>query len=393
MCAMPGKPSQTAGLEAPSAMAGRSTVRFLLFSDLHLDTPFRWANPDVGRNRRRMLRETLRRIARLADELRVEALCCGGDLYEHERFSPDTGAFLRVTFSELAPMPVLIAPGNHDWHGSASLYEQVDWSENVHVFSEDRLTPVCITDGLTIWGAAHRAPASTANFLEGFHVERGGVHLALFHGSEQASFAFQEQDKVPHAPFRADQVPAAGLHHAMLGHFHIPVDGKWHTYPGNPDPLEFGEEGERGAVLVIVAEGGSVSRVRHRVALSTVSDVSVNLDGVTHTEQVFDRVRRAVAPLEGYVRVTLTGEVDPDVDLRPEDIKPETVAAHLEGIAVRLGTLSIAYDIEELAAEHTVRGKFVRDVLGAKQLTEERRRRVLVTGLRALDGRNDLEVR
>jgi hypothetical protein len=124
-----------------------------------------------------------------------------------------------------------------------------------------------------------------------------------------------------------------------------------------------------------------------------VSDVSVNLDGVTHTEQVFDRVRRAVAPLEGYVRVTLTGEVDPDVDLRPEDIKPETVAAHLEGIAVRLGTLSIAYDIEELAAEHTVRGRFVREVLGAKQLTEERRRRVLVTGLRALDGRDDLEVR
>jgi hypothetical protein len=47
-----------------------------------------------------------------------------------------------------------------------------------------------------------------------------------------------------------------------------------------------------------------------------------------------------------------------------------------------------------LALEQTVRGQFVRDVRADPTLTDDQRRRVLVTGLRALDGRTDeLDVR
>ena len=63
-------------------------MKLLLFSDLHLDTHFRWAGQDAARLRRRNLRATLTKIVELADELNVDALCCGGDLYEHERFAP-----------------------------------------------------------------------------------------------------------------------------------------------------------------------------------------------------------------------------------------------------------------------------------------------------------------
>jgi DNA repair protein SbcD/Mre11 len=58
-------------------------MRLVLFSDLHLDTAFRWAPPDVARRRRRALRDTLVRIVALADEVDADAICCGGDLYEH----------------------------------------------------------------------------------------------------------------------------------------------------------------------------------------------------------------------------------------------------------------------------------------------------------------------
>jgi hypothetical protein len=44
-----------------------------------------------------------------------------------------------------------------------------------------------------------------------------------------------------------------------------------------------------------------------------------------------------------------------------------------------------------VAREPTVRGQFVRDVLAAG-LPSDEQRRVVITGLRALDGRADLEV-
>jgi exonuclease SbcD len=367
-------------------------MKLLLFSDLHLDTPFRWAQPELARARRRALRETLQRIGTLAASENVDALVCGGDLYEHDRVAADTGALLRSVFAELHPMPVFLAPGNHDWYGPTSLYRQVDWSPNVHVFAEARLSPVDLTDGLTLWGAAHCAPANTDNFLHRFHTERGGINLALFHGSEHSEFRYQETGKVPHAPFGAEEIRAAGLDHALLGHFHQPRDAETHTYPGNPDPLVFGETGERGAVTVKVAENGAVERVRHRVAQSIVHDVIVTLDGIEHSGQIRQRVETAVAGLSGTVRVTLTGEISADVDARPELLAG--AGRHLDILVPRFGEIRATYDMEALAQESTVRGQFVRDVQAASHLNDETRRKVLITGLRAFDGRKDeLEVR
>lgn len=367
-------------------------MKFLHFADLHLDTPFRWAPPELARARRQGLRQTLTRICDLATEHQVDALTCGGDLYENERFTPDTAAFLRATFGALHPMPVFLAPGNHDWFGPRSLYRQVAWSPNVRVFDTAALTPVPLSDGFTLWGAAHRAPANTPGFLDGFRVDRGGLHVALFHGSERHAFTLQGEGKAPHAPFRAEQIPLAGLAHALLGHFHTPTEGPTHTYPGNPDPLTFGETGPRGAVLLTFAEDGTVTRKRFTVATSAVHDVTVDLTGVTHSDEVAGRTLGAVATLTGVARVTLCGEVGPEVDLRLADIAAAR-PAHLDALLPRLGSVSAGYDVEHLKEEPTVRGQFVRDVLAATTVTAEQRRKVLITGLRALDGRSsELEV-
>ena len=367
-------------------------MRFLHFADLHLDTPFRWATPELARSRRHALRETLQRICQLAGEHQVDALTCGGDLYENDRFTPDTAAFLRATFAELDPLPVFLAPGNHDWFGPKSLYRQVDWSANVCVFDTATLTPVLLADGFTLWGAGHRAPANTSGFLDNFRVDRGGVHVALFHGSEQHAFGLQEEGKVPHAPFRAEQVAQAGLHHALLGHFHTPIDTPTYTYPGNPDPLTFGETGPRGAVLLTVAADGAITRQRFTVATSAVHDLTIDMTSVTHFSEVGQRVLDEVAALTGVVRVTLRGEVGPDMDLRLEDIAALR-PAHLDALLPRLGSVTVAYDLERLKEEPTVRGQFVRDVMASDDLSDEQRRKVLITGLRALDGRSsELEV-
>jgi exonuclease SbcD len=367
-------------------------VRLLFFADLHLDAPFAWARPEVARARRHSIRECLRRICDLAAAERVDALCCGGDLYEQERFTPDTAAYLRDAFARLHPLPVFLAPGNHDWLGPASLYRQVSWTDNVHVYGQARLAPVELTDGFTLWGAAHQQPANTANFLDGFQVDRGGINIGLFHGSEQGDFAAQDRGKVAHAPFHADQVAAAGLTHALVGHFHTPRDAPTYTYPGNPEPLTFGETGERGPVLVTIDDAGGVRRQRHRVAVAQVTDVTVDLSGVAHSDEVRDRVRARLDGMVGTVRVTLVGEVGLDVEVTLADL--DGVAPQVD-VVPRLGHLSVSYDLDAIAEERTVRGLFVRDVRAAPDLTDDQRRRVLITGLRALDERRaeDLEVR
>ncbi len=278
------------------------------------------AKPAVARRRRQALRDTLVRIVTLVVECGADALVCAGALYEHDRYTPDTAAFLREMFKSLHPVRVYVSPGNHDWYGPDSLYRHVVWSEEVHVFRADRLEPVALDDGVTLWGAAHCAPANTRGFLDDFHVDRAGVHLALFHGSELGWLAAQGRDKVAHMPFQAEQLARAGLHHAFLGHYHSPRDAPTFTYPGNPDPLTFDGEGPRGAVIATIAQDGRVDRLRHAVAVTTAHDRQVDLTGCASQQEVRARVVDAVRGLSGVARVTLGGEIGRDVDLRPQDL-------------------------------------------------------------------------
>jgi DNA repair exonuclease SbcCD nuclease subunit len=362
-------------------------MRFLHFADLHLDAPFAWARPETARLRRRKRREALTRILALADEEKVDAVLCAGDLFEHERFTPDTVTFLRESFAR-TDRPIYLAPGNHDWYSPRSPYALVEWSPNVHVFTEATLTPIPLADGLTLWGAAHRAPANTDGFFADFRPDRGGIHLALAHASERSALPFQESGKELHAPFDATELEAAGIAHAFLGHYHVARDRDRYTYPGNPDPLSFGESDGRGVVLHTIADDGSTSRERRSVAVSAVHDLLVTLDGCHHVDDVVQRVAMSLVGLSGSVRLTLTGEVPAELPVEPGALG--AIGEHLDGLVIRTSDLQPAYDIDAIGSEMTVRGQFVRDA--QEIVDDERRRKVLITGLRALEGRRDLEV-
>jgi exonuclease SbcD len=361
-------------------------LKVVLFSDLHLDAPFRWAPPSLGRRLRLALRETLQRICQLAVDAEVDALLCAGDLYEQESFTPDTANFLRSSFADLAPIRVFVAPGNHDWYGPESLYRQVSWSSNVHVFSESRLTAARMTDGFALWGAAHRAPANTDDFLVGFHANDGTQNVALFHGSEHGFLLEQGTGKTPHAPFSEAEIPESGLLHAFVGHYHQPRDGRWLTYAGSPQALAFGE-GAGSAVVIEIADG-EVRRSRVDVSTMKFNDVAVDVSGAASMNEIFERVRISLAGLRGVARVTLSGALNTDVDIRLDDVR--TLATDLDGLVVRTMELHPAYDLDVIAREQTVRGQFVRDVQ-ASGMPDDERERVLTVGLRALDGRSDLE--
>jgi exonuclease SbcD len=365
-------------------------VRLLFFADLHLDAPFAWLGGSqlAARRRRQALRETLRNITQLALEIHADALLCGGDLFEQARYSPDTVAFLERSFEEIDPMPVFLAPGNHDWYAPESPYRQARWSPNVHVFTEDRMSSVPLDDGVTLWGAAHRAPARTLGFLDNFKVDRGGIHLGLLHASERSGLQAESTGQTPHAPFDAAQIGASGLHHLLVGHYHRPRDATRYTYPGNPDFLTFGEDGERGAVVVTVQPDGSIERKRHRVGVTPAHDLALDVGECASQQDVRDRLLALLDRRNGVARVTLGGELDPRLDL---DIPGLLEVPHqLEGLQIRLGRLRPGYNLEDLAGEPTVRGQFVRDVLAA-DLDEEERQRVLLVGLRALEGQTALD--
>lgn len=369
-------------------------MRVLAFSDLHLDAPFAQGGPELASLRRADLRRTLERIVQLADQLGVDAVMCAGDLYEHERFTPDTVKLLERVFARLDPIPVLISPGNHDWHGPSSVYATAAWSPNVHVFDSPVLASWDGLEGVRVWGFAHLKPSGTGNPLEGFSTEGDAMHIGLLHGSEVSGWswaAMEDPKKQQHAPFSADQIAPAGLSHCVVGHYHKRVEGAHHTYAGAPAALSFGESGDGGAVEITFDEaGGPPERVWHRVSSIDVhSNLELDVSGHGDIGAIETELHAQLAPLSGIARITLVGDLEPSVDL-DIGLLHQRVGS-LSYLSIRT-ELRSGYDFDKIAAEPTVRGEFVKAVQANDELDDDKRRRVLVTGLRALDGRNDLEV-
>ncbi|HEY9085909.1 MAG TPA: metallophosphoesterase [Candidatus Tyrphobacter sp.] len=362
-------------------------MKFVVFSDLHLDRSFRWPSPALARRLRGGIRETFGRICELAARENADALLCAGDLFEQESFTPDTMEMLCNAFGKLAPMPVALAPGNHDWYGPGSLYAHARWGPNVKVFDKPQLTQLPLGDGYVLWGAAHCAPVNTSDFLEHFRAAQSDWNVALFHGSERAFLTEQVEGKLPHAPFTEDEILSANLIHAFVGHYHRPKDGRWLTYPGAPQPLAFGE----GQGTAVVAEfDGGILKKRRREMVSSIPfhDVAIDVSGMPSMSEIIKHAQEKIAGLTGVARITLRGSLAEAVELRLDDL--QRIESGLEGIVARVADLVPDYNLDKIGAEQTVRGRFVSDVR-ASALSEEEKRRILTVGLRAFERREDLE--
>jgi DNA repair protein SbcD/Mre11 len=369
--------------------------KILHFADLHLDASFtRWGmTPSVARLRREELRTALKKTLAKADELGVNCITVGGDLFEHDRVSNDTINFLIGQFDAVAPLPILIAPGNHDPLLPGSPYTLHNWPANVFIFSGTELTPRPLDTGITIWGAAHNSPSFRRNLFEHFKAPDEGVHLALLHGSDVTCVP---SGKEAHCPFSADQIAHSGISFALLGHYHraslFPGGQPFYGYPGSPEPLGFDEVGTHHILLAEIDSNGVNPRL---IPINAVDyrNLEIDTSEATSIENIKQSIISTISRenlSKSLVKILLKGTLNPDVTINlarsiVDDCHEACRFMEVEDLTTP------PYDIDALKDEHTARGAFVRKMIvhletcpdEDKQIAEQ----ALSFGLRALDNK------
>jgi len=367
-------------------------MRILHCADLHLDASFAASglSAAAGSWRRVDLRSTLGRIFTLARERQVDAVTIGGDLYQQDCLSPDTADFLVQQLAKLSPIRVFIAPGECDSYTNDSLYALTNWPENVHIFSEGRLSAEELAPGISVWGAAC-PPARGHEALAKFRVDRDGFNLLLLHasGPEVSGKALFSVD--------ADAVRAAGFDFALLGHCHDgrlwPKDQPYCAYPGSAEPLAPDEaSGAHQVVLLTIRDGVCtpetipISQWRYFPLRLDLTDCGSTAEAAKWLEQLVQA--NSTGDEERTVcQVTLTGLPGFSLDIEALAKQIETKAyLHYEP------QLAFPYNLEQLAQEQTVRGMLVRRlqarIEGASSLRERAKAEsALLCALRALDGK------
>lgn len=377
-------------------------MRIIHTADIHLDACYAGSGlpAGFGNRRRQGLRDVLRSILQRAAAWPADAVLIAGDLFEGERVTRDTVAFLRREFASVQPVPVFIAPGNHDPYIASSPYASETWPDNVTIFSSPEWTPYELEDKpLTIHGFGFDNPEISTNPFGRLTLPRDNrVHVAVGHGSERGH---QPAGKSTYAPFDAAEASLQGLSYLALGHFHAmtPLEGNFPTvmcYSGAPEGHDFSEPGVHGFIEVEI-ENGQVELAAVPSSTVVYSTYTIDCSEFTSAQEVVDAVRGVAQDTEHapIARVTLDGSCSQALQAGLAPIR-DAVAPMFEYIEL-IDATRMAEDFDVLARENTSLGAFVRRMNDAVSNTPDGpmrrlRERARELGLAAYRG-HDVAVR
>jgi DNA repair protein SbcD/Mre11 len=290
--------------------------RFLHAADLHLGSPFLGlAQKDDGVAIRfaRASRSAFEDLVTKALEVDVSFVVIAGDVFDGEWKDASIALFLNRQFARLSNrgIPIFLLRGNHD--AESLVTKSVTWSESVFEFSTRRPEIHRLKD---LRVALHGRGFPHREVVENYAVDypepvAGWFNIGVLHTA--CGRAGHEN----YAPCTVADLAARGYDYWALGHVHafeIVSRDPWIVYPGNLQGRSIRECGEKGAVIVEVADG-VVSEVRRVVTdgarwAEVFVDVSPHDDETTLLRAVETELRPHAAAAGARllaVRVVLTG--------------------------------------------------------------------------------------
>jgi DNA repair exonuclease SbcCD nuclease subunit len=269
-------------------------LRILHSADWHMDSPFGLFRPEQQDFLMREQRKIPGKIAELCRRENCDLVLLSGDIFENPTSRRSVGV-VREALRDCG-VPVIIAPGNHDYHTTGSPWLEERWPENVFIFPPGISSIALPQLDCRIYGSGYRS-AECPGLLEDFRAE----------GTERYLLAVLHADPMrmrsPYCPITAAQVRDSGLHYLALGHIHkagsFHAPGTLCAWPGTPMGRGYDETREKGVYIVDLDEKAEI----RFVGLDTPQ---FHEEEVDTDKQSLDEVLPA-ADNQHFYRVTLTG--------------------------------------------------------------------------------------
>ena len=364
-------------------------LTFLHAADFHLDSPFHALSPEQAAERREEQRQLLTRFRDLAAETGAELVFLSGDLLDSQRARPETLQLLYHTLGEI-DAEIFLAPGNHDPWCAGSPYERLTWPENVHIFSGPAPARVELPElGCVVYGGAFSASWRVDSLLAGFRVREEDeelVKFGCFHGDPGS----------PHSrygPVTTREIAASGLDYLALGHLHTAsglqrAGRTWYAWPGCPEGRGFDETGDKG---VYVGQWENGRTTLEFIPLARRRYLAPELDITGQDPEAALRGLLAVSRSEDIVRVTLTGERDPEKE--PDLTVLTAVASSFFYSAALRDATVLGAALWERMEEDSLTGLFLREMRRRMDEADDEEQAILERavrfGLAALEGREE----
>ncbi len=355
-------------------------MKFIHCSDLHLDSKIEGLPTEKSRIRREEILRTFERLAKHAKENDVCAVIIAGDMFDTARVSVKTKERVISVISECANVDFIYLSGNHDESNFINTIEQLpanlkcvgeDWE--YFNYGDVTIASIMLTN------------ANSKAVYDTLKLDENSVNVVALHGQVVG----YKGDGQAH-DISIPKLKEKNIDYLALGHIHSYSEGQIdlrgnYVYSGCLDGRGFDELGDKGFVLIDVQKG-KINKEFIKFSSRTLHEYEFNVENYPSWHSAVMAIESQLKneyDKNSLIKVVLSGEHKTDFYI------------DTESLAMRLNEFFFfakVYDKTKLKIEQSdyetdksVRGEFVRAVLGG-DMDEEQKKQVLLLGLNALKG-------
>ena len=353
-------------------------MKFVHIADMHFDSPFvNLSDKNIlGDLRRLQQRKVFKKVIEYCKENEVEYLFISGDLYEHKYVKLSTIEYINQLFKEIPRVQVIIAPGNHDPYIKNSYY---NWNENVKIF-EPKIETI-EKEEIVIHGYGFDDFYCTNCGIEEYEIEdTNKINILVMHGTiDGASIEEKQYNSITKKLLQEKK-----FDYVAMGHIHKPEYNTNIAYPGSTISLGFDELGAHG-MLVGEIEKNNLKLEFIPLDEEEFKEIDLEVNDIVSKEELIEKINQLEIKNKEYIKIILKGN-------RNFEINPYDIMKYIENeriIKIKNHT-KIAYDLEKMANENTLKGLFVKEMLEKlkQDLSEEEKEMIekaIEIGLEALE--------
>ena len=361
-------------------------MKLIHCADMHLDSKLN-ANLDKQKAKERK-HEILNTFIRMVDYARdngVRAILICGDLFDTHNISALSKNTIHNLVVNNGNIGFYYLRGNHDDVEALDIFDEIP--DNFHLFN-DIWTSYKLGEKTYLYGVELNSDNS-ASVQHSFAPDPSLINIVMLHGQESEAKPGDKTEIIGLKEFRNK-----GIDYLALGHVHeyksAMLDGNCkYCYSGCLEGRGFDETGKHGFVLLDIDEDlGKVSDTFVPFSYRNLWDVNVDISSCLSTPEIIGEVRMALnaspATCDDLVKVILSGNVDVSCEKDIDFIK-RTFEDEYYFIKVYDKTVT-RVNPEEFMLDCSLKGEFVRTVLGDDSLSQEEKGKIVKLGLSVLLG-------
>ena len=330
-------------------------MKFVHIADMHFDSPFvNLSEKDImGDLRRLEQRKVFKKIIEYIKENNIKYFFISGDLYEHKYIKQSTIDYINKLFEEIPETNIYIAPGNHDPYTKNSYYNKYNWSKNVKIFGPK--VEKIETQDANIYGYGFDDFYCSDSGVENIEIEQTEKqNILIIHGNIDGSTI----EDMQYNSMSKKMLQEKGFDYVALGHIHKKdyntEENQKIVYPGSTISLGFDELGEHGMIV------GDLEKNKLETQFIKLDDKQftkreLNVDNIYSKEELIEKINELEIEENNYVEIILIGNRNFEIN------KYDLIKYILNNNIIKIkNNTKIAYDLEKLENENTLKGLFIK---------------------------------